>query len=257
MNEERRLAMTTEDLSKDPVKEICPQLMNEDDLVKKALASVGLATKEDKSPWRSEPMYSCDLTGRFLDALKQHGFRLTPRTDGVITLLDENPQSPMSGFIASNYWNFRDRDGERDKLSLSIGTVATISQKEGGVILMPSVVGTFLSPSDVLPQLRVFEVVAQFEANVHSVVRHIVDNKGKVTVSWDDIGLAGIRNLAEIFKEFKGGSEKLELLALSALSPFDPNPCAGFEESLYLPKPYQSALLGVWRTQLDQLKAIL
>lgn len=240
------------------VSEIKEHLFTEEDLIKKALASKNLTLKQS-NPFFSDTIITYLLNGVFLEGLEKNGFKLTKRDDGVITLSDE--YSSHTG-INSCYWNFRNREGEKDELALALGVGAAVNQRQRGVVLMPHAPGTFLSPAAIDPQKRVFEVAVQVSPTTPPIVHEIVNFDGEITVSWTEFGLGGIRDLKGLFREFSNRDDMIEQLCRSGISPFWFNPFTSTmkdglsfkEDKLFLPEPFQPMLFHIWTEQLKEFK---
>ncbi len=245
--------------STDPIEkvidEICQKFLESKDLIQRALPEGITIKQREDSHCYSTYFGRYRIEGRFLEALNRAGFKLYPRTDGITTLVDENPQSPTPGFRPSNYWNFKTTGEKTDELLFDIGLIAFLRQKARGIVLIPHVSSPFLSPADTLPQYRVFVVISGFDPQAHPIIHQIAINKGEKIVSWTDIGLGGIRSIQELFLEFTSGNKELERLARSCVSPFDPDPFPRTSVSdKYLPEPHQQALFELWNKQLERFK---
>jgi len=238
--------------------DIVKQLISHEQLVEKAFVSRGLKLGQGDPYFYSNTIVTYELNGGFLEVLEKNGFKLKKRvsgiiTNGVITLIDENWQENIPGYSPSNYWNFRNNDKEKDKLILRLKVQARINYRKRGVVLRPAAIGTFLSPTDFLPNKRIFEIAFQYNPTIHGVIHEIADGNGEIIIDWTNIGLGGIRHIAYLFDEFCGGKKELKELALSQrLSPFNPNLDS---EKKYLPEQFQSMLFDLWEAQIKEFKA--
>lgn len=225
--------------------QIKEQLLSAQQLIEKAAVFLGLGNKNEEvfSGYRLKPLCQYELTGEFLKALQTGGFEYKERPDGVITLSGES----------NKYWNFRRREGEKDKLLLSLELLPNISEPDRGVVFTPMVFGTFLSPGEVSISLEVFRVVLKNNLEKHPLIHKVVAADGKLVVTWTNIQLGGIRSLQTLFEEFVNRNKKINELRHNPLSPFDfqPHLCRDLTEPYYLPESIQPLILQLWRYQLE------
>ena len=229
------------------------QLLTKNNLLLKAAAIKKVVLSLDhNSLLISKPFVSYKLEGEFLDILKKNGFKLDYRTDGVITLSEENSEG---------YWNFYDKPNEKSELRLDLCVVFGVYESERGVVLRSDTSGGYLSPAILRSHLKVFEAVAQYKVTkIHPLVKEIVAGQGKTVVSWKQLGLGGLRSVPALFDELTIQSGRrtssLKDLARSSVSPFDPSP-VDQEERLFLPETYQPLLFELWWEQLRDFKGDL
>lgn len=235
-------------------KEIEGQMLSEETLIKKALASKSLELAQSH-PFRSNSVITYLLNGVFLEALEENSFELTERPDGIITLSDKLAR--QTGIDYLNYWNFRNREGEKDELALALGVSASLSQRQRGIVLFPNVLGgTCLSAEAISSQKRVFEVAVRVFPTTPPIIHEIVKGGGEIVVSWTEMGMGGIRPIEGIFDEFRGedNDNMVKQLCRSGMSPFEPNPYSLITKDAFLPEPYQPLLFHIWTEQLKNFK---
>lgn len=245
------------------------------ELLNKAALHCGLTIPEGASKAYSEPIETYALDRELLAFLAKRGIKEQARPDcnyDTYTLVDENPQKPAPGYVPSNYWNFKRRDGKDSEFDLQITLSASFCEDVGrrGIALYPHASGTFVSPCDTLPNFRMFKALVEYgiEKDTNSrfqieaslgTARRLVESDGSIVVSWTDLELGGIRTIGKLFREFSRGKEEFEELARSG-NVFNPVPYPRHRnpgEELYIIEPAQPALFDTWRDQLKEYRSKL
>jgi len=227
------------------------------DLLRRASAHNGLVFHEGASHAYSEPIIEYALDEARLAFLASRGICRHDRPDcggDIFTLVDENPQDSIPGFVSSNYWNFRAfTDGRRGfdlRISLAVGF--KVDDEKCGIILIPRAHGPFVSAAEMLPNFRMFQALADSDPNAPAVAKEVAASEGTVLVSWDKLGLGGIRKLTDLFSEFVGQNDAVAELGKSR-GIFDPPPHPHYQtpgDDLFVAKSAQPIVIGLWRGQL-------
>lgn len=222
------------------------KLLSEKELIQKAAEFKGLhiVSDIDANPY-SESLGLYKIEGDFLQVLKENGFSLVKRQDGVTTLSWRR-----------DYWNFRRGDDEFDELALTLHLVMSINQRKRGIVFVPVAHGSFLSPttgSEVNHEVFKAVVICGKRRNMHPnpLIQQVVNKGGEICVNWGRIQLGGIRLLRTLFAEFKRGRQLNDLLLLR-VSIFDPDPS---QTGKYLSEELQPQLFQLWEEQLQNFKA--
>lgn len=234
------------------------------DLLKRVAEHKGLAWREGASHARSEPIKEYALDKGLLRVLCEQNIVEQARPDcggDVFTLVDANPQQRIPGFTPSNYWNFKrlDENGGGFDLRISLTVGFGMSTRMRGVTLVPFANGTFVSPSDTLPNFRMFKALTSADDQAPDVARQIANSDGTVVVGWTELGLGGIRSLSALFDEFSPENSNIRQLALNQ-KVFDPNPYPRNiqpGEALFVVEPAQQRLFRMWSTQLARYRESL
>ncbi|MFH1171646.1 MAG: hypothetical protein V1778_03850 [bacterium] len=234
------------------------------DLLRKAAAHKGLKLHEGGSEAYSEPMKEYALGKRVLDALARRGIKQQARPDcrdEIFTLVDENPQRMVPGWKPSNYWNFKLlEDGERGfdlRVTLCVGLGINFERR--GIVLIPRALGTFLSPTDPLPNFRMFKALVETGNDAPAVAKELAMSDGTVVVSWTELGLGGLRQFADLFAEFAGRNEQVTRLGSNG-EIFEPVPLPHYRQpgdELFVTEPAQPKLFEAWRAQLEEYRTHL
>lgn len=247
-------------------------IFNQEELCRLAAQRKGLQLREGDSKTVSEPLASVELTAVVLRKLDELGIKRHERPDDVFTLADTNPQVHTPGWTDSNYWNFKPIDLEKGPVSsetrrknlkfdlrIDLSVELRVDQRERGVVLVPQASGTFLSPSDPLPNFRMFKALVEIVGEMPYVAREIA-SYGNVVVSWNDPGLGGLRSLMELYREFSGGKPALEELARRD-GIFDPSPFPASNSPVsavrYVAETEQPRLFRRWKEELEEYRAKL
>lgn len=215
------------------------------ELMKKAAASKRLKLWEGSSPLSSRPIKEYTLDEHLLNALAKSGIRQNSRPDDVLTLTDYNDQEPRPGFVPSNYWNFR----RSQDLSIGISVTLHINVEKRGVVFLPQTSATILSPTDHLPNFRMFKALVLNDPKAPAIAKKLALSDGEIVVTWTDLELSGIRTVRDLFfKEFAERRQEVAELA-RLLSIFDLNPSN--RKELYVTESIQPQLFRTWRRQLQ------
>lgn len=234
------------------------------DLLKKAATHKGLMFRHsthidiDRREGYSEPIKKYTLNPALLTYLDQRGIKRHPRpapNNDIFTLVDENPQEEVPGWLPSNYWNFELLDGNHYKFDLRVvmNFRLIVSVEKRGVLLLPRIQGTFLSAGDFLPNFRMLKALVEYDKQAPALARELVEDGGQSVVSWTDLGLGGICEISSLFKEFAGLRKSVQQLAYR-VQVFDPEPydqCRMRDNRWFITEPAQPKLMDVWRTQLE------
>jgi hypothetical protein len=233
------------------------------DLLRRAAAYKGLKLREGASRACSEPIKTYFLDSKLLAVLAERGIKKQPRPDcnyQVFTLVDENPQEKFPGWAPSNYWNFKPLDNGRGfDLRVTLSVHLSISVKSRGIVLVPEAYGSFVSPADRLPNFRMFKALVENDDAAPDIAKELAASDGSIVVTWTDLGLGGIRRIADLFNEFAGQNETVKRLAWNE-EIFNPVPYPRYQkpsEELFVAEPVQPKILRTWRQQLDDYRTRL
>ncbi|MBI4119166.1 MAG: hypothetical protein HY452_02805 [Parcubacteria group bacterium] len=231
-------------------------------LLGKAAAHKGLRIQAGSSSAYSEPIKEYVLDEELLAALAESGIKRQERPDcrnEIFTLVDENPQNKVPGWSSSNYWNFKLFEGDERKFDLRVTLYVgfQVSFKKRGVVLMPLARGSFFSPADHLPNLRMFEVlVNENDGDLPVVAKELVESGGTIVVTWTELGLGDIHKLPDLFEEFVGGNDLVNQLGRTG-SVFDPAPYPHRQQprdELFVLEQTQPKIFQMWRAQLNEYR---
>lgn len=233
-------------------------------LLRRAAEYKGLTFPADTSRACSDPIATYTLDDALLRILAEQGIKRQPRPDcrgEIFTLVDENPQEEHPGWAPSNYWNFKEVEGQEHRFDLRMTLHAglNISTEDRGVVLGPVAYGTFLSPADHLPHFRMFQALTNQDGNALPVARELAGSDGNILVTWTELGLGGIRSIQDLFEEFAGGNESIERIARRQ-EVFAPVPYPAHQnlaDKLFIAEPAQPKVLRAWRAQLEEYRASL
>ena len=195
------------------------------------------------------------LDDRLLKILAESNIVGQEHSDSIFTLVDQNPQEPAPGFHPSNYWNFEKKAGKFD-LRISLSVEFDISTDEGGVVFKTRAFGTFLSPLNHLPNFRMFKTLVENDPKATAFAKEMAANNGRLVVSWDELGLAGICELNDLFYQFSGG--KIVIFNLgenkTIFNPARELFTTPASEVTYVTGPGQKKLLEIWQMQLEAFR---
>lgn len=234
------------------------------DLFRKAALYKGLKVQEGTSEAYSEPIKSYELDDRLLAFLAERGIKQQARPDchdEIFTLVDENPQEKVPGWTPSNYWNFKLLDGEKYQFDLRVTLNVSfgINTEKRGIVFWPRAYGSFFSPVDRLPNLRMFKALVESDGKAPAVALELAASDGNIVVTWTDLGLGGIRKLTDLFAEFAGQNEAIKKLGRNQ-EVFDPVPNLHHQQSgdeLFVVEPAQPRVFQEWRKQLEEYRTSL
>lgn len=232
------------------------------DLLRRAAAHKGLRLHEGASKVYSEPIKEYTLNEKLLAALAERNIKRQYRPDcrnEIFTLVDENPQERVPGWSPSNYWNFKlgeegDKRGFDLRMTLSVGF--GINFQKRGVVLVPQAHGSFVSAADHLPNFRMFKALVELDADAPAVAKKLAASDGTAVVTWAELGLGGIRRLADLFAEFATRNETVVQLGRNG-DVFNPAPSSRYQQpgdELFIPEPAQPKIIETWRAQLNEYR---
>ena len=236
------------------------------ELLEKAAAQKGLNLLNSSSKAYSEPIKTYVLDEKLLALLAEQGIKRQDRHDchhEIFTLVDENPQDEIKGWVASNYWNFKLLEDEsgKGKFDLQIKLCVGFSLSPTGreIKLVPIAIAPFLSPVDSLPNFRMFKALVDSDEIAPLVAKEIAASEGSIAVTWTHLGVAGIRTLAVLFEEFAGDNEKVKELArrqeVFKPAPYSRNQQPGYE--LFVVETAQPEVFRAWMEQLNTYRSAL
>lgn len=223
------------------------------DLIQKVALHKGLKLVSGSSQERSEPIKEYELDDELIPKLFDLGFKHEKRPDKICSIVDTNRQEPCSGFAPSCGWNFKERAGKdwTYDLRITLDVVFVIYLEKRGIVLFPQAPGTFVSPSDLLPNFRMFKALTDNDPDATPLAKELSKSDGSITVNWSEIGLGGIRRTVELFAEMTSRSRTVESLA-QKFEIFDPAPYSRkSEDTLFITEPAQPSLFETWREQLE------
>ncbi|MBI1999546.1 MAG: hypothetical protein HYS74_02785 [Parcubacteria group bacterium] len=234
------------------------------DLLRRAAAHKGLRLHEGASKAYSEPIKEYALDEKLLAALAERNIKRQDRPDcrnEIFTLVDESPQNKVPGWSPSNYWNFKLVDGDKRRfdlrVTLSVGL--GINFEKRGVVLVPQAHGSYISAADQLPNFRMFKALVELGTDAPAVAKELAASDGTVVVTWTELGLGGIRRLADLFTEFAARNQTVAQLGRNG-EVFDPAPNPRYQQpgdELFIPEPAQPKIIETWRTQLNEYRSHL
>lgn len=233
-----------------------------------ALKKLGLHVGEHET--YSDPIKVYRLDEKTLEVLAKAGIKRQPRPDcrNTFTLVDENPQPPpVPGWMPSTWWNFklpdpdaanqRDREGTPLEITLSVGF--SVNTRKRGIVLIPQAHGSFVSAADRLPHFRMFKALVEADSEAPAVAKEIAASDGSAVVTWTELGLGGLRHIAELFRELVGENKPVDDLARGS-DVFKPSPYHKVWQpgvDLYIAEPAQPKLFAAWQKQLEEYRAKL
>lgn len=232
------------------------------DLLRRVATYKDLRIQEGASRAYSEPIKKYTLDMQLLTALAKHDIRRQDRPDEVFTLVDNNPQSPASGFSPSNYWNFlKSGEGSKRRFDLRVTLLVgfSINLEKRGVVLVPLAHGSHLSPADQLSHFRMFKALVDTDRDAPLVAKELAKSDGAIVVTWTELGLGGIRRLTDLFTEFAGTNQTVARLGWKG-EVFEPAPNQRYRhpgDELFIPEPAQPRIMEKWREQLMEYRSRL
>ena len=235
------------------------------DLLRRAATHKGLRLDEEASKAYSEPIKEYILDEKILAALAKHNIKQQYRPDcknEIFTLVDKNPQTKVPGWEPSNYWNFKLVEGKDRfdlRIALFVGLGINFKFEKRGVVLVPQVRGSFVSAVDQLPNFRMFKALVELDTNAPAVAKELAASDGTIVVTWTEIGLGGVRRLADLFTEFAAPNEMIAWLGKNGCV-FDPNPYPHYHQpgdELFITESAQPQIIKMWLTQLDKYRSDL
>lgn len=236
------------------------------ELCERAATTLGLSIADYSANHSatSRPFAEYPIDGELLTFLAKRSIRRHERNDDILTIADENPQSPAPGFAPSNHWNFKIKPSPAENEQPKFGLCFRFwnSVRERGVTLHPLVYGNaYLFPVDKLPNQRLFQALIAFKLPkipraLAKAMETAEDSGNPITVPWFDMGLGGIREINDLFREFPGGVESIVDLARKDRQVFTPNPY-GFKDQLFVTEICHPKLFRAWKEQLDAYRKTL
>lgn len=230
------------------------------DLLRRAATHKGLKLHEEAY---SAPIKEYTLDEKLLAALAKCGIKREDRPDrsNIFTLVDENPQEKVPGWSPSNYWNFKLLEGDKRtfdlRMTLYVGFGINLEKR--GVVIVPQAHGSFLSAADRLSNFRMFKALVENDDDVPAVAKELAASDGTIVVTWTELGLGGIRRLADLFTEFAARNETVARLGRDG-EVFDPAPNSPYQQpgdELFIPEPAQPKIIESWRAQLNEYRSHL
>ncbi len=212
----------------------------------------------------SSPIKMYELNNRLLTFLATRNIKRQDRPDcgnEIFTLIDENPQDKVPGWAPSNYWNFKLSEAKNMfDLQVMISVSFDLNLEKRGIVLIPKASGSFVSPTDLLSNFRMFKALVESDNNAPVVAKELAASDGSIVVLWTDLGLGGIRKLSHLFLEFAGENRAILELGRDGKI-FNPSP--NFHKSLdlnyerFITERAQPKLFQIWRTQLEEYRSSL
>lgn len=239
------------------------EVFTETELLRLAAEHKGVELHCHEGKWsdQSRSIKGYVLDEALLALLKEKGIKREPRPDQVFTLVDENPQEHRPGWSPSNYWNFKIPEGGdgRYDLRIELGCKLLIDSQERGVVFWPNAHGTFLSPADHLPQIRMLRALVENDEEAPTILKALAESEGTIVVFWADLGLGGIKTVSDLFFEFSRGRDEVQRLAHQHRI-YSPDPQMSTNigaERIYIAEPAQPRVLKAWKAQLAAYRAKL
>jgi hypothetical protein len=200
------------------------------------------------------PLATYQVDEHTLEVLQEGGVRHD--YDPLLNLWykDNVSQRPYAG----NRWQLPADD---PKLELKL----IFDMHPNGIALVPAAEGGFISPGrgqrDALGWM--FRMIAKLHWNdAPPLIREIAGSQEPYVISWDELGLKGVRLLVDLFEEFAGCTfdpEKVKaLMQCPSVNPFSPNPSPDLlslnrysREHRWVVQPAQKDIFVSWRSQLE------
>lgn len=206
----------------------------------------------------SVPVWKFKLNDEFLAALQKRGFTFEigkKYPHDTMRYLSGNSNQRGAEIFESDCWAWKREETNHE---LTICFRLSVSEHKRGVVCVPHSFGNCSGGPCHQPTINRFvKVVAEHFPNVHLLVTDSANaNDGKAVILWSSFGEAGIKSVGLLFDELYGKNEKVNILARSTLSPFDPNPYAREgpmwepKDRIFIPERYQSFLFEQWKEQL-------
>ncbi|MBI4036559.1 hypothetical protein HY386_01625 [Candidatus Daviesbacteria bacterium] len=226
-------------------------LIDPQDIITRALELNGLSVGQVNSDTTtfSQPITRYSIDSNLRSFLEEREFRFRPSDHGLHLI---NTQA--HGDIG---WRF---DPNARELFLSPIVRIQIMQQERGVMVYPDIGGSLkASCMHEYSNYRLFLALTEYDQQSSDLSRRVVVNEGRLLIPWQELGLAGIRTVQELFNELFRNRELVESLArIYHLSPFRPHIYSPdqFEhpERKFIEEALQGTLLRQWRTQLEKFK---
>ncbi len=233
------------------------------DLIRKAAIKEGLRLNEDALKAYSGPIAVYTLDQKLLDFLKERGIKRQHRPDcdnKVFTLVDENPQNPLPGYGSSNNWDFEITKEKTFILRITLFVGFGLNIEKRGIVLMPQAMGTSLSPSDHLPNFRMFKALVEWDNLPCQGAQKIAKSEeGNTVVTWTELGLGGIRRISNLFSEFVGRNTIVRDIAdkQEVFVPFPHPKLRNPGDEQFVVEPAQPKVFATWRKQLENYRSCL
>lgn len=239
--------------------------VRESELIKKVATATGLELKPNPDErgifleFQTKNVGRFPLSKNFVKALAEEGFTFGPGEGhirkGMIYLSSNSKQS--GEIFESDCWAW-ERSKVRPRLDICFNM--RVNEKERGVFCVPDIWGNCSGGACHQPTIDAFvRVVSKHFSNAHPLIKQAAEvDSCRATISWHSAGLAGVKSVGELFKEWFGENKKVMRLAQSKASPFfNPNP---FEERVELQAPnrlfvlesHHRALFSQWKKQLSE-----
>lgn len=229
------------------------------ELYARAAKHFGLELKQCDSLVYTKPIKSYQLSRKILAFLDKRKIKLHQRpgdNNEIITLMDENPQKEVPGWVSTCWWNFKAKaKGKGFNLKISLGFSLRLDANGAGIWVFPHADCPYVGPCDHLPNWRMFQALVSYDSKAPEVAKQMAASKGNIFLSWEDLALGGLVTIEKLFMDFAGGNKALEEIA-SKCQVFDPKPL-NYGHSLdrrYITKPAQTIILTRWRKQLVEYR---
>lgn len=212
------------------------------------------------SEFDSEPVGMFKLDKDFIVALEKNGFTFRPGTKSphnkMVYLAGHSDQRGAEIF-ESDCWAWERTEADPQ---LDVRFRLRVSERKRGVVCEPHVWGNCSGSACHRPTIdRFVKVVSEHFSDLHLLIKVAANVETPPVIYWNEIGLGGVKSVGLLFDELFGRNEKATELALSTLSPFDPNPnpprtIFEVKDRLFIPEADQPKLFGRWREQLQAFK---
>ncbi|MFA5185916.1 MAG: hypothetical protein WC551_05485 [Patescibacteria group bacterium] len=248
-------------------------IFTQEELCMLAAKHKGLTLKAGRSPAVCEPLATIKLTEIMLRKLAELGIKRHEQPGYNFTLMDENPQEPaIMGWANSCGWTFTPVEngdkGPRTEatrtlvydLHIDLHVELRLNQTERNIVCVPLAYGASVSPTDALPNFRMFKALVEIAGGMPDVAREIAASEGWITIPWTKLGLAGLCEIKDLFHEFCHGKHIIKDLARYQ-KVFDPapfnEPNAPPSARRFVAKVAQPRLFRCWKNQLDEYRSKL
>lgn len=246
--------------------QLAVNFMKESELIKRVAKSRNLILSGKHREHSSCLEFDSDIIGTFnlddgfVSALQNHSFSFGPSTDstrdGMIYLSGNSDQRGKEVF-ESDCWSWK---GTKTDLQLTISFRLLVAEEKRGVVCTPHVWGNCSGGACHIPTINNFvRVVAEHFPGTHPLIREAVNGNFQPVIFWGNINMAGVKSIGLLFYEVYGQNRKVDALARSSLSPFDPNPYPPYSffevaDRSFVPESDQPRLSRQWKEQLESFK---
>lgn len=120
-----------------------------------------------------------------------------------------------------------------------------------GVVLSPKVRSAGQTPGDRDAHASLFRALVAYDKDSPALAREIVENGGRITVAWTEIGLGGLCSLSQLFLRFAGENEAVKMVKNAGVfHPHPRDPASDFRGDIFLTESAQSRIMAGWRSEL-------